>query len=166
MFDCGAIDLCFLIDEGPKFTVKKIIFKGNQKIASSDLLAAIELKEASGTLYYERGMINIRISDPKIDIIEEDGHIVITFSIEEGPTFSIGKIGVSGDLVAEPKDYQAFLKIKTGETFVRSKVAADMQRIHDFHKKHGHTDLDVTPATNIDSERFVVDIIWQISKIN
>jgi outer membrane protein insertion porin family len=184
MFEYGKIDICFLVDEGPKFTVKQIIFNGNQKVASPDLLAAIELQESSGSkpgsifdevilsadlmrlnaLYYERGMINVRISDPKIDILKKEGHIVITFSIDEGQTFTIGKIEVSGDLVAELKEYKALFEIKTGQTFVRSKVAADMQRIRDFHNRLGRKDLDVSPLTNIDSARQVVDINWQISK--
>ena len=106
-------DVEYVIEEGKKFQIKKIEFIGNTAYSSSKLKGVIDTSEkgllsfltSSGDLnqeilsqdtakltafYQNNGYIQARVGEPEVNF-EEDG-IVVTFRIEEGRRFKVGKV--------------------------------------------------------------------------
>jgi outer membrane protein insertion porin family len=101
------LTLRFIIDEGPRYTVRNVTVEGNQKFASQPLLDFLKLK--SGT-YFDQGAMNRDLNtlvdlygsqghvfadvqaDPRF--LEEPGQLDLVYRIKEGEVFSVGEINV------------------------------------------------------------------------
>ena len=124
----------FRIEEGVKGKIKKIIFKGNKKIKSSDLKKVMMTKQKnifsiitkSGILdedilkndtqmlmayYIDHGYLDVKISEPKIDL-QDPKRILIEIDITEGPQFHIGEVDFRGDVLTTKEDLFRSIKIK------------------------------------------------------
>ncbi|MBM4348229.1 MAG: hypothetical protein FJ107_08870, partial [Deltaproteobacteria bacterium] len=110
----------FQIEEGVKGKIKKIVFKGNKKIKSSDLKKVMMTKQKNilsiitkaGILdedmlkndtqmlmayYVDHGYLDVKISEPKIDL-QDPKRILIELEISEGPQYHIGEVDFRGDV--------------------------------------------------------------------
>ena len=116
----------FQIEEGVKGKIKKIVFKGNKKIKSSDLKKVMLTKQKNifsiitkaGILdedilkndtqmltayYIDHGYLDVKVSEPKIDL-QDPKRILIEIEISEGPQYHIGEIDFKGDVLTTKED--------------------------------------------------------------
>jgi outer membrane protein insertion porin family len=166
----AAVDVCFRVTPGPRFTIASIGFPGARIIPEADLVKALDTK--SGTvnmvgrtldvdalgenllqislLYYERGMISHRMGEPTItESTSGDATLKIEVPITEGPIFRLGKITFAGPLLGPLSRYESALGIKPGEVFKRSKLKAGLERIRAMHQAAGQT-AEAEPETTVD----------------
>lgn len=101
------LTVTFVIDEGPRYTVRNVSFMGNEKFASTDLGERMELKSGEQfnlakmnkdvntlrNIYGGQGHIFADIkADPRF--LEEPGQMDLIYSIDEGGVWRVGKINV------------------------------------------------------------------------
>ena len=104
------LKLTFVIDEGPRYTVRNVVVNGNQKYTKGALAAQLELREGQffnlaqlqrdlGTmrdLYGGEGHIFADVrAEPKFD--EHPGEIDLVYNIDEGDQYRVGRILVNID---------------------------------------------------------------------
>jgi len=108
--DNRKLHITFAIDEGPIYTINKIILTGNQLIDNKTLMEGLKLQEggvyrsrlaASHTkhirkTYHERGYIDATIEQRPIFIADADV-VNAEFNISEGRQFRIGQIDITGN---------------------------------------------------------------------
>ena len=113
-------DLLFVIEEGKKIKIEKIIFEGNAVYTEKELKKVMKTKVRgfwswitnSGELekeklsqdiiklrgfYQNNGFIEAKVAEPIIEY--KDDMIYIKIKIDEGPKFKVGKVKVTGDLI-------------------------------------------------------------------
>jgi outer membrane protein insertion porin family len=118
----NRVELTFVINERAKVEVKRITFSGNQKISDDELEGIMETREgdffswltSSGTFkrealkrdlmrinqfYYDSGYINVKVSEPVVEISRNRESLYITIAVEEGEQYRFGNMGFSGDLL-------------------------------------------------------------------
>jgi len=100
-------DLTFVIDEGPRYSVRDISFVGNKKFAAEDLKRLINLKSGE---FFNQGMM-LKDQNTLTDLYGGQGHIFasikadprfaedtpeldVVFQVEEGDMYRVGKITV------------------------------------------------------------------------
>jgi len=111
-------DLEFVIEEGDKFQIEKIVFEGNKAFSDKKLKRQMSTSETSllswiseaGDLdednleqdvarlkafYHNSGYIEAQVGEPQVEFKEND--IFITIKIDEGPPFKVGKVTFAGD---------------------------------------------------------------------
>lgn len=105
------LTLRFIIDEGPRYRVRNVLFAGNQVFSSEDLDSAVKLKpDENGPVHFNvakmnRDTANLRDvygsygyvfaqveAEPRF--LEEPGLLDIVYKIEEGEQYTVGKINV------------------------------------------------------------------------
>jgi outer membrane protein insertion porin family len=178
-------DLTFTIDEGPKLYVTRIAFEGNQAFDEDELKDEIKTSEkgffywltTSGdldrttldqdlarlnALYHNRGFIRARISDPQIDIGDED--IQISIKIDEGPQFKVGEVDVSGDLIKSKEELLTKLSISERNYYNREKVRNDVITLTDIYSDEGYANAEVKPLIQENTEALTVDITFAVQK--
>ena len=178
-------DIEFVINEGPKLYVTSIEFEGNKSFTAKQLKKNIQTSEkgffswltSSGDLdrtklaqdsdlltnfYLNQGYIHARVGDPQVDI-EPDG-IRITFKIDEGARFKVGKIDISGDMILPKKDLLKDLSLSQSVYFNREKLRNDVIALTDLYGNYGYAHADVKPLVNEDADRLIVDINYSIQK--
>jgi len=123
----NRVALTFVINERAKVEVKRITFIGNQNVTDEELEGIMETREgdffswltSSGTFkqealkrdmvriseyYYNNGFINVKVSEPVVEISRDRTSLFITIPVEEGLKYRFGNMGFSGDLLVEDRD--------------------------------------------------------------
>ena len=122
----NRVELTFLINERAKVEVSRITFVGNEKLGDDELKGIMETREGgffsfltgSGTFkreglkrdlmrinqfYYDHGYINVKVSEPVVEIARDRRTLSITIAVEEGEQYRFGNMKFSGDLLADDR---------------------------------------------------------------
>ncbi len=176
----------FRITEGPKGRIKKILFKGNRRIKTSDLKKVMSTKQwnlfslfsQTGMLdednlkndvqlltayYYEHGYLDAKVSQPKIDL-SDPKRIRITIEIEEGPQYRLGTIDFRGDVLTTKEDLFKDLQLKRNDVYRNSAVRQQIRSFTEKFADEGYAYVEINPETNVDSKNLLVHLTFEIDK--
>ncbi|MCK4890812.1 MAG: BamA/TamA family outer membrane protein, partial [Candidatus Aminicenantes bacterium] len=131
-FKKRTVNLKYLINEGEKFIVDSVLFKGNElvktpilnsilKTRSSDPFVQRKLNEDLEELrsyYYRRGFENIKI-DMEVTPGKKKS---ILINIDEGNQFKFGKLIIIGASRDQTRLLKKLFPLKSGEDFNRMKI--------------------------------------------
>lgn len=136
----GQVDLVFAITENRKVLVQTVDVTGNTALPDRKVKRFLQTKEAgvvpwltqTGTfrpeiveedtyvvrqVYLEEGYVDVEVGEPKVFLSPDKRFITVSMSVEEGPRYRLGAVGVSGDFVPEEALTEAAaLRIVDGET--------------------------------------------------
>jgi outer membrane protein insertion porin family len=175
----------FRINEGRKFYVKKIEFRGNEHFHDKELRKVMATKQrgflswitGSGVLdpetlrqdieriaafYYNHGFLKVKVSKPKIRTDEK--WIYITIQIEEGDPYKVSSFRLQGDLLKDEETLKRKLGTKVGEYFNRAQLRRDIMKLSEIYADMGYAYTEVEPQTRIDDRAKTVDITLDIRK--
>jgi outer membrane protein insertion porin family len=181
------VDILLKITEHAKVTIRRITFIGNHRIPAAELAQYMETREgghfsfltSSGTykqqdlerdmsaiaaLYYDRGFVNVRIADPLVVLSPDRRYMYLTIHLREGEVFRLGRVDIKGDLLWPREQLLRELKIRRGETFSRSRLGLDVVGLTGRYKDRGYAYANLTPLTNIDADKRVIDLTFEIEK--
>jgi len=162
-----GVALCVAAEPGPRVTIGKLTFPGRRAIAEKDLVSAMRGKGVNhvGEIfdeealdldrmwmldrYYERGMINARIADPRTQ--RRGNHLDVEIPIDEGPVFHLGALRMENGLPA-PRG------LARGELFVRSRITAYSRALEE---RLGYGS-NAWPVSHVDLESLRVDLTWHV----
>ena len=180
-------DVRFVINEGQKVYIKEIRFAGNDSFENKELEKVMGTKEKgllswftdSGVLkreileqdaaritafYHNHGFIEAMVGKPKVT--QEDKWLYITIDISEGGRYRVGKIDLSGDLIAEKEELLALLKLREEEYLSRNTLRQDILRLNDYYAEHGYAFAEATPSIDTHKEENLVDVSIHLTKGN
>ena len=92
-------------------------------------------REKLSDFYYNEGYLKARISEPLIK--REEGGLVVTFNIVEGPRFKVSAISLSGDMILPQADMMKEIKTKAGSWFSRKNLRTDLMHLNDLYANRG-----------------------------
>lgn len=170
-----GVEVVIEVKPGEKSEIAAVKFTGN-KLAAKDLLAQTakllvvgepaqaDKIEAAGlavsAYYWDRGYANVAVRAPKITA----GKQTLTFAIEEGPVFKVGKIEITGDLPqAEHAKYLKLFAVKQGAVFNRSAIVKGRQAMVDALVAAGKATADVAPLTKVDLPAKTIGLTLEVS---
>ncbi len=180
-----SAEVRFVIDEGEKIYIKNIVFEGNSTfdddeledvietdtkgwfswITDSGLLDYDQLNQDAGriiTYYGDNGFLEAKIGDP--EVTQEKEWLYITFIVEEGTRFKVGKVDITGDLLESEEKLIELLALKDEEYVSRKILRDDILKINDFFAERGYANADVRPRIKKAADENTLDITVNISK--
>jgi outer membrane protein insertion porin family len=183
----GQVDVYFRVHENSKVEIRRVNFTGNRNVTDAELRSVMLTQPgdlfsaltSSGTYredvfqrdimliqsyYFDRGYINVKVADPKMELSPDRRSMYITLSIEEGQQYRIGALDVKGELLDSREAYLKRLQAKPGDIFNRTQVAQDVQNIADLYKDKGYAYVNSTPETRVDEKQRMVDLTFDIQK--
>ncbi|WP_041453345.1 outer membrane protein assembly factor BamA [Anaeromyxobacter dehalogenans] len=178
-------DVIYTVDEKAKVQVKEIRFLGNDHVPKDDITPFMQTQEgnllsflnSTGTykeeafqhdlqsvqaVYMDKGYVTVKVGKPSVALSPDRRFLFITIPVEEGEKYDIGKVEFSGQLLDREPVLKRMVRTKTGDLFMRSKVGADIFAIGDLYKDMGYAYANVTPLTNTDPKRRIVDINFEV----
>jgi outer membrane protein insertion porin family len=181
------IDVIYDVRENAKVLIRKINFVGNSKLTADELKRVMGTQEggyfsfftSSGTyqetafqrdmlmltyLYYDRGFINVKLSEPRITLSGDKKFMYISIHVREGKQFKFRNMDIKGDMLWKKKELMSLLQVRKGEIFSRTALHKDVLALTDKYKDRGYAYANVTPLTDVDSEKLTVDITLNIEK--
>ncbi len=176
----------FNITEGPKGSIKKIVFKGNQKIKSSQLKKVMTTKQSNifsiisktglldedalkndiqllNAYYLDQGYLDAKISEPKVDL-HDPKRIQIEIEITEGPIYRLGNIDFKGDVLTSKEDLFRTLKIRRNDVYRTSVIRGEINALTERFANQGYAFAEVSPETSVDSKNLLVHLTFAIEK--
>lgn len=179
--------LTLKINEGAKILVREIVFDGNRAFDSSKLKSLIETKQdwwlawltGAGVYkddvlkndllliaehYMNNGYINFKAAEPKVQMTPDKKALLVTIIVNEGEKFSTGQIDFRGDLIESREELAKRVKMKSGEVFSRSALRQEIGSLTDLYADHGYAFANVNPLTSLNSEKKLIDIIFDFEK--
>ncbi len=181
----NQVDVVFVVNEQAKVQVKEVRFIGNAHVPADDLHKVMQTREGSllsflsdaGTyreealqrdlqalqaLYLDRGYVTVKVGTPAVALSPDRRLIYITIPVEEGEQYTIGKLAFDGQLLDQEPKLRRLLRTKSGATFSRADVAADLFAMGDVYKDLGHAYANVSPLTTTDAEKRIVDLTFDV----
>jgi outer membrane protein insertion porin family len=179
------VDLTFVIEEGHKIFIKKIIITGNKTFTDREIKKAITTSEKgwlsfitdSGLMnkekleqdtakiaafYRNNGFVEAQIGEP--EIVKTEDWFYVYFNIDEGERYKCGTITLSGDLIAEETVLRKMITLDKEEFFNRMVLRQDVLRITDFYAEKGYAFAEINPATSRNQAEKTIDLDFQISQ--
>jgi len=176
----------FKIVEGPKGHIRKIIFKGNEKLKSSDLKKVMTtqtwnllsiitktgildediLKNDTQLLtayYFDHGYLEAKISEPKINLTNPK-KIQIEITITEGPQYHVATIDFKGDVLTTKQDLFKVIKTKRNDVYSNSAVRRDISALTERFANQGFAYVEINPETAVNAKNLSVNITFDIEK--
>ncbi|MDK2955330.1 MAG: outer membrane protein insertion porin family [Desulfovibrionales bacterium] len=184
--------LSFVIDEGPELYIEGITIAGAKNFDEDDIKDELALSErnifswitqtgvlkeemldrdaaAIQAFYANRGFIDAKVGQPEVDI-RDDG-IYITFNVQEGPRYKVGKVTFGGDLITSTdKLYDVIDLDNVNEDdeesmyLDRSTLREDMKLLADYYSNFGYAYAEADATFTKHTDVNVIDIQYLLSK--
>jgi len=181
------VRLIFDVKENDKVKVKKITFLGNHALTDTRLKSVMQTQEGgffswlSGSgaykqeafdrdvsvlnyLYFNEGYIQVKIDRPQVYVTPDKKSVYITFHVDEGEQFSVGKVDYSGDLLFSKEELAEATEIQKANIFVYETLQKDLKTLQYKYGDLGYAFVNVIPRTTVREKERLVDINFEIEK--
>lgn len=166
----------YMIVEGPRIRIKSVRFEGNKFIKTGYLKNVTKTGTRNWlifpvyynedkidtdiqrlrTFYYQRGFLNHKI--------EAKGQSHITYIIEEGPLYKVGKITLTGNTQFNNQKLLEELELEAGGIYYQRKAQEHTRRILKIYGEMGYVDAEVRPQIWFVKDTDVVDVEFNITE--
>jgi outer membrane protein insertion porin family len=186
--DQNRVDLVFEIDEGPLTGVRGISFIGNQEFSDARLRREIQTRESAWwrflttadnydpdrltfdrellrRFYLSRGYADFRVVSAVAELAPDRGGFFITFTVDEGPRYRFGEVGVRTALATIPsEELEGLLTTREGDWYDASAVERSVTALSNALADRQFAFVDVRPRIERDRETRTVSITYDIEE--
>jgi outer membrane protein insertion porin family len=175
------------ITEGEKTLIQSIQFEGNKSYTWRKLKGVMETTEdwwlawltGAGVykeevlknditliadFYFNNGYVNVKVSEPKVEMVPKLKGLLVTIGISEGDQFRTGELAFKGDLLDKSEELLKTLKLKTGDVFSRATLRSDVFALTDLYADQGYAFANVNPQTRLNPDTKKIDITFDMEK--
>lgn len=184
----NRVDLVFEVDEGPSTGIRAINFIGNKQFSDGSLRDVIQTDESAfyrflssndtydpdrlsfdrellRRFYLSEGYADFRVVSAIAELTEDREDFVITFTVEEGPEYTFGKVAVTSRLRnIEPSELESLIVGEEGDRYNADEVEETVQALTSDLGARGFAFVDVRPRVNRDREARLLDVTYEISE--
>lgn len=183
----GVVDLVIHISEGQVTRIKRIRFIGNKVFSDDELREVIASKQQDAMTwltdrdvfdkkrlqadtqmllqhYMNRGYLDVRAESTMVNLSEDKSSFDLTFALQEGIQYTVGKLELQGDIVPDKASLMAKMKLESGETFSLSDMQQSISDMTEVVGDEGYAFANITPLFKRDLDNHIVDITFDIEK--
>ncbi|MHC4726139.1 MAG: outer membrane protein assembly factor BamA [Planctomycetota bacterium] len=173
----------YTFDEGQKVKIASVNFSGNDSIKTSALKNAIKTKTTKWlfwpgyyveevpaedvarlqNIYFERGFLDFDIN---ANTEFTNGKVDITFEIDEGPSYTVGKIYFIGATHFNDEKLLEGLQLKPGDVFHNRRAQAHVKQVLKLYRENGFVDAVVEQKHKLTEDSNVVNLEFNIREGN
>jgi len=177
----------FKVQENDKIQVKNINIIGNKVIPDTELKGIMQTQEGGpfswlsgsgsyreavfdrdiatlGFYYGTKGYVRARFGKPEISVSPDKKWVYISFFVEEGEQYRVGKIDFSGELLFTRQELEDDLELKEGEVFNTDLLRRETLKFTDKYSDLGYAFANVIPQPIINDESRIVDITFEVDR--
>ena len=184
----NRVDLAFEINEGPLTSIRSINFIGNREFSDSTLRDEVTTTEASfwnffttsdtydpdrltfdrellRRFYLNEGYADFRVASVVAELTPDQQDFIVTFTVEEGPRYKFGKIGLqSGLRNLDPEVLRDDVTTEEGDWYDASQVDKTIEVLTDEVGNLGYAFVDIRPRVQRDRDNLTIDIVYDIQE--
>ncbi len=184
----NRVDLVFEINEGPLNRIRGLSFIGNRKFSDSDLKDVIKTKEYAfwrlltttdtydpdrlsfdrellRRFYLKNGYVDFKVVSAVAELTPDKEDFVVTFTVEEGPRYKIGKVDLEVDLKRVTREsLLPLITLIPEEWYDANEVDTSIDQLTDQLGTLGYAFVNIRPKVNQRREDLAVDVTFQVSE--
>ncbi|MBR9651855.1 outer membrane protein assembly factor BamA [Thalassovita aquimarina] len=184
----NRVDLIFEVFEGGVTEIQRIGFVGNQAYSDGRLRRVLQTKQAGilhalikrdtfvedriafdkqvlRDFYLSRGYVDFRTTGVNAELTRERDGYFLTFNIEEGQQFRVGKITTTSDLSdVDTDEFQDVLKMRSGMIYSPTVVENSIARMERLANKKGLNFVRVEPRITRNDRDLTLDVDFVLSR--
>ena len=184
----NRVDLAFEINEGPLTSIRAINFIGNREFSDSTLRDEVTTVEASfwnffttadtydpdrltfdrellRRFYLNEGYADFRVVSVVAELTPDQQDFIVTFTVEEGPRYKFGKIGLETGLRnLDPEVLRGEVTTEEGDWYDAGEVDKTIEVLTDAVGDLGYAFVDIRPRVQRDRENLTIDIVYDIQE--
>lgn len=175
------------ISDGPKSTVRRVFFEGNENIPSRKLADFCATREAwllgfmdgAGSykqdlveqdkqrieyFYRDHGFLMAKVAKADVQFSKNHKDITVTYKIKEGNRFKVKKIDIQSDELFEKDELLPHIMLEEGNYFSQSLMVQTINRIKDLYGEQGYIYADVYPHVVPDEKTNTVTVTFMLDR--
>jgi outer membrane protein insertion porin family len=184
----NRVDLVFEITEGPKTTVKNIVFAGNNAFSDRRLKDVIKTgetgilsflknndlydrdrieadRELLRRFYLKNGFADVRIVSSIAEYDPDRRGFVVTFSIEEGDVYRFGAVDILSNVHdVDPGALRARLRMRSGGIYNAEQVEKTVEDMTVEMSKRGYAFAQVRPRGDRDLATRIINVTFVLEQ--
>lgn len=168
----GTARVTFTVTEGGKTIIRDVNVQGNSQVKTGDIKKVIKTRPKSvlnpmtyfskanrlnndqleadaaavRELYQNRGFADVQVGAPRVERTR-GGEVDVTFSVNEGTQYHIGRVTYSGAQVLTGEELSKNAKVRSGEIYSPASIRADVKNIQDQYGSRGYVDFNAGAQT-------------------
>jgi len=183
----GRVDVSIHITEGEVTRIKRIRFVGNHVFSDAELLSKVASRQSDFTswfsdrdvfnrerlvgdaqlierYYMNHGYLDAKAESTLISLSPDRKWFFLTFSIHEGPQYTVRSVNLQGDMVPGRDALMQAIKIHKDELYSVDKLRESINAVTTIVGDEGYAFANVTPLFHRDIQARTVDITLDIEK--
>ena len=186
--DQNRVDVVFQINDGSVTLISKIIFVGNHEFSEDRLTEVINSreerwwrflsssdeydpqrlnfdKELLRRFYLKNGYVDFEVRAAKSELAPDRSGFFLTFNINEGERYRVGKITINSQLRnLTGDDLRPDLEISEGDWYDGDAVGRSVDAMElDIHNR-SYAFVEVKPRIDRDREKHIVDLAFDVGE--
>lgn len=186
--DQNRVNLVFAITEGPETRISRISFVGNSHYSDDQLQKVVRSREDRWyrfwtsddkydpdrlaydrellrKFYLEHGYADFRVDTAVAELSSDRKHFFVTFSVEEGARYKIGKIDVHSAIPdLDPALLRKTVTFKTGDWYKAGAIETTVTKMTNELGNLQFAFVDIQPGVTRNREARTVDINFSVSE--
>ena len=182
----SRVDLIFEITEGRVTEIERLAFIGNRAYSDRRLRQVLETKQAGifrqlvqrDTLvaerlevdkqllrdfYLSRGYVDIQVNDASAEIARERDAVFVSFTIQEGRQFRIGKVSTVSEIDGvDSAEFEAVQRIREGVVYSPAVIENNIARMENLALRKGLNFVRVDPRVTRNDRDGTLDVEFAI----
>ncbi len=177
----------FKITENDKVQVRSINIIGNEVVSDATLKGFMQTREGDffsflsgsgsyreaaferdiatlGYYYGTLGYVRARFGKPEVSVSPDKKYIFITFSVDEGQEYTVGKVDFAGELLFGKEELVDGLLLQAGDVFNTDTLRRETLRLTEKYADLGYAFANVVPQPVIHDDTRVVDVVFEVDK--
>lgn len=181
----GEVEVVYVIKEGPKATIKQVLFEGNKSFDKKQLKKQIktrrrrfpklffrgvfdrekfnEDKERLREFYVDKGWLDIRV-EGRLTYSKDKTDIFVAFLIDEGERYFVNKIAIKGNKLFSMAELLTEMTLYTGGPFLPPVMEEDARNIRTHYGEQGFVSARVIPKRVFSPVAARVDVTYEINE--
>nr|WP_245904198.1 outer membrane protein assembly factor BamA [Roseicyclus mahoneyensis] len=184
----NRVDLVFEVAEGGVVETERLSFVGNRAFSDRRLRRVLESTQAGllrqiirrdtfvaerialdrqllTDFYQDRGYVDFRILSVTPELSRDRGAYFVTFNIQEGQSFNIGRITTVSEIPGlDAAAYQAVIRLRPGETYSPRVIDNTITRLESLATQQGQRFVRVEPRITRNDAARTLDVEFVISR--
>ncbi|MES2214707.1 MAG: outer membrane protein assembly factor BamA [Pseudomonadota bacterium] len=184
----GRVRVIFDISEGPKASIRRIYFAGNNNYRSNELGSIILTKETAWwkfmdtndtydpdrmeydkellkNFYQSVGFADVRIISATAELSPNKEYFTATYSIDEGEKYKFGEIAVDNKISdINTEQVKKLITVRKGQTFDMSALDKIADKISEEMNNMGYPQVSVSPELKKDATTSIADVVFVVER--
>jgi len=184
----NRVDLVFEVTEGPKTTVKQLVFVGNRAFSDRRLKDVIKTgetgilsflktndlydrdrieadRELLRRFYLKNGYADVRIASSVAEYDPQQRGFVVTFTVEEGDLYRFGAVDIVSNVRdVDPGALRARLRMRSGAVYNAEQVEKTVEDMTVEMSKRGYAFAQVRPRGDRDLQGRIINVTFVLEQ--